>query len=381
MCTRGQVRGNAEARGGRGGYTIRQQMYGLAPTCGLWPNLSFILFLFDSGLLPETGAFVFSVHVEGVKGLARCLKQVAGNIFLIALIVMISGIAQAAEIKRIDDRVCTILFKGEIVYGDAQRLWNLAPDHTDILCLDSQGGSFSEAISIAERLDGGWIGTRLEEGAECLSACALIFVAASQFEEIHVPIRSKHQKARLGFHAPYALPPRGQYTEQSIAEAFRVGTEAVALMMRLGTVEGRFGYQGVFPNDMLIQILEKGPGEFYEIDRPERAKALGIKVFGFQAPEWTQAQVCTACDHWFEMSRYPNACERVQTRVLSGGVIEYRVQGYEAEAMAQCVVRVDANKGLAAIRTYGLWPGDYVQNSPFQKLDDWYAYAKTGSGN
>lgn len=290
----------------------------------------------------------------------------------------VSQSAQAAEIKRVDDEVCTISFTGEIVSGDAQALWDLSPVYGDVLCLHSPGGSFSEAIGIAERLDGGWIATRLEEGGECLSACALIFVAASQFEDIHVPLRAMHQNARLGFHAPYAIPPEGQYTKRSIAAAFKVGTDSVAAMMRLGTIEGRFGYKGVFPNDILIEVLGKGPGEFYEIDRPERAEALGIEIFGFDAPDWTKTQVCTACDHWFEMSRFPNKCTHVETKAYSAGVTEYRVQGYEAEAMAQCVVRVDADTGIAEIRTNGLWPGDHLVDSSFQTLAPWYAYAKTG---
>lgn len=297
---------------------------------------------------------------------------------LVATAVALPTLGNSAEIERIDGGVCTIALTGEIVPGDAQALWDTDPKNGDVLCLNSPGGNFAEAIKIADRLDGGVLATRLEAGSECMSACALIFVAASWFEDIHVPRRSMHQDARLGFHAPFVIPPKGQYTEQSISDAFKIGTNAVALMMRLGTIEGRFGYEGVFPNDIMIEILGKGPNEFYEVDRPERANALGIEIVGIRAPDWTQKQVCTACDHWFEMSRFPNSCTNVVKEKLEGNRTLYRVQGYEAEAMAECVVRVAGDQSTAEIRTYGLWPGENVEDAQFQTLAPWYAYAKTG---
>lgn len=297
---------------------------------------------------------------------------------LVASTIAVATLGNSAEIDRVDDGVCTISLTGGIVPGDAQALWDTDPKNADVLCLNSLGGSFSEAIKIADRLDGGVLATRLEAGSECMSACALIFVAASWFENIHVPRRSMHQEARLGFHAPFVIPPKGQYTEQSISDAFKVGTNAVALMMRLGTIEGRFGYEGVFPNDIMIEILGKGPSEFYEVDRPERAVALGIEVYGMRAPTWTQQQVCTACDHWFAMSRFPNNCTNVVMEKVEGNATLYRVQGYEAEAIAECVVRVAADKSKAEIRTSGLWPGENVEDAQFQTLAPWYAYAKTG---
>ena len=295
---------------------------------------------------------------------------------LVATAVALPTLGNSAEIERIDGGVCTIALTGEIVPGDAQALWDTDPKNGDVLCLNSPGGNFAEAIKIADRLDGGVLATRLEAGSECMSACALIFVAASWFEDIHVPRRSMHQDARLGFHAPFVIPPKGQYTEQSISDAFKIGTNAVALMMRLGTIEGRFGYEGVFPNDIMIEILGKGPNEFYEIDTPARAKALGVEVFGFDDVTWGDKEVCNACLLWNEGG--PGSCNSFEKLPHRGGAVEYRIPGFEAEGMAECVVRVAADKSAADIRAYGLWPGENVDDAQFQTLAPWYAYAKTG---
>lgn len=293
----------------------------------------------------------------------------------IVIAVVLPAMGHSAEIKRVENVTCTISLSGEIVPGDAQELWDTNPRNGDVLCLDSPGGNFAEAIKIAERLDGGVLATRLEAGTECLSACALIFVAASWFEDIHIPRRTMHQEARLGFHAPFVIPPKGQYTERSISEAFKVGTNAVALMMKLGTIEGRFGYEGVFPNDIMIKILGKGPNEFYDIDTPPRADALGVEVFGFDDVTWGDKEVCNACLHW--NARRAGSCNPAKKQSISNDAVEYRIQGFEAEGMAECVVHVVADKSTARIRVHGLWPGDRLEDAPFQILAPWYAYAKS----
>jgi hypothetical protein len=155
---------------------------------------------------------------------------------------------------------CNIRMEGEIVAGDAERfnafIRQIAPrieNDTEVLgrpriavlCLNSTGGSFDEGIRIAEavRTGGSWlpedgrpfIATRVEAGAQCLSACAIVFMAGTEddFEGPNFPSRSIHPLAQLGFHAPSLDLPAGIYDEATVGAAYDISIEAIAAILRV----------------------------------------------------------------------------------------------------------------------------------------------------
>jgi hypothetical protein len=61
------------------------------------------------------------------------------------------------------------------------------------VCLNSPGGSYEAALNIARLLLDRGISTAIHDRSQCYSACALIFMAGSIWEEIGVnPSRAEH---------------------------------------------------------------------------------------------------------------------------------------------------------------------------------------------
>ena len=96
----------------------------------------------------------------------------------------------AAEFSRANggDLRCSLSLSGPIEPGDADDLktflaqngiqeWDLY--RKDRICLDSPGGSFSEGVKLAKLFNLRGIGTGVEAGKRCESACALAFMGGT----------------------------------------------------------------------------------------------------------------------------------------------------------------------------------------------------------
>lgn len=88
---------------------------------------------------------------------------------------------------------CTLRFRGEIVRGDAARLdaaIRSSPNHVSLVRFDSPGGNPFEALKIADVLNAAFAGfdtafcfyggCTAKNAERCISACALIFLAANE---------------------------------------------------------------------------------------------------------------------------------------------------------------------------------------------------------
>ena len=192
---------------------------------------------------------------------------------------------------------CNLRLKGEIVEGDIQRLivaitrfgrseW----DQFD-LCLDSRGGRFLEALKIVEYLlkgVGRGTATIVESGAECLSACALIFMAGNvKGEHSLQPLRYLHAQGRLGFHAPF-LPQNAiagdRHSAQTVVSAYRAAVSAsrkiIALLGSAGDVEGVYQNEPWMRSSLIQAMLAQGEGEMLMIDTVDKAGRWAIEIYG-----------------------------------------------------------------------------------------------------
>jgi len=75
-----------------------------------------------------------------------------------------------------------------------------------LISMDSPGGSFQAALELAEFIQRAQITTRIGPGQQCLSGCALAFMAGTIASEstVSVPRRILDRQGILGFHAPFA---------------------------------------------------------------------------------------------------------------------------------------------------------------------------------
>lgn len=155
---------------------------------------------------------------------------------------------------------CNIRMTGEVAAGDTEKFEALLAKHANqvasdpnllgnprivTLCLNSPGGSLAEAIKLAESIRKTrpfprgtgipFITTRLEAGARCESACAIVFMSGTLdgWEDPPYPARSMHPTARLGFHAPALSISGGTYTEQHVNTAFGISIQSIASILRV----------------------------------------------------------------------------------------------------------------------------------------------------
>jgi hypothetical protein len=233
-------------------------------------------------------------------------------------VVLLTG--TRAEAASIDDRrtaACDVRLSGEIEAGDALRLvaalqavdWSSAPAkrpriETEItyfggkdiprLCLDSPGGSFSEAINfLTETLHTVSYASVLEPLAECYSACALIFLGGhlhsgdgyiEQYRRLDV-------SGKLGFHAPYVAPTAAQKVDPAmVGKSYTEGVQAVADLLDREPL--------LFPRSLLAEFLRVGPDEFYTIDRVGQLSAWNIGLTGYRRPTvMTEKQIEHVCNN------------------------------------------------------------------------------------
>jgi hypothetical protein len=173
------------------------------------------------------------------------------------------------------------------------------------LCLDSRGGSFIEALKIVEYLlngEGQGIATIIESKAECLSACALVFMAGtSKSDHGLYPLRSLHAQGRLGFHAPF-IPrdaiAKGSHSAETVLSAYRAALSAtqkiIALLGRSGEIEGRYQEEPWMKSSLIQTMLAQGENEMLMIDTVDKAGRWAIEIYGISRPETFGAETVDA---------------------------------------------------------------------------------------
>lgn len=291
-------------------------------------------------------------------------------IFPIAMFCLATG-ARAAVIEAYDDpdHGCIARLSGPIEAGDAGRLrallGRLAGEpryaafmsvHADPfemslmeprnLCLDSRGGSYTEAIRLIEVVHGG-LGTVVAAGAECLSACSLVFMAGSHNTGTDIgilPNRFLHVDGRLGFHAPDLRVPRGAYSEAEVQRAYQVSVAATGeLLRRLARLDVRAS--------LVARMYATPPGEMFIVTDVREAARWNISVLGVAPVSvLTDVMVRNGCINMYRTTRDLNTNEpddwslpvsNVVTpveQVTNYGRRSYSYAGFGMEAAGRCVL-------------------------------------------
>lgn len=267
-------------------------------------------------------------HLLCMRRSAKCIKLFILSAFSAVCFSFVAQEVQAADIITYSDPVmnCGILVSGPIIKGDAEKLrrilaierakengFELAPgaewifnseiggfettwkwpnsltllqssspatsEYSKRICLNSNGGSFLEAIEMINQLSlyGSRVGTAIASGHVCESACALVFMAGSyqQFEDTEgrpAIDRVLHPKGVLGFHAPSLLLKDGQYTQADIARAYGV---AIATIGKIVDQRNQ-GYE--LPEALLQKMLSTPPEKMYRIATVADARMADINI-------------------------------------------------------------------------------------------------------
>ena len=249
--------------------------------------------------------------------ISKATLRVACGIILASLLAVAYGPKKsiAADLQVAPSGRCDIKVSGEIVEGDAERISKALEVREEkevvmtALCLNSEGGNYAEALNIINMIleRGGVLATIVEKGDQCLSACALIFLAGQKHlgDGAFVPFRFMSVGAKIGFHAPYITAegsPKG-------ATAARIYREAIIAIGRLLTLTADDKQrEDFFPRSLLAEALKVGSDDFFLMDQVDKLGRWNIILFDHAKPERiTNRMLTTACqnaDKWQLWGRF-----------------------------------------------------------------------------
>ncbi|WP_058247222.1 hypothetical protein [Tropicibacter naphthalenivorans] len=214
---------------------------------------------------------------------------------------------------------CQARLEGLIENGDLPRLVDGLRDaqaanqgHLSV-CLDSPGGSFLEGSRIAAFIEDNRIGTVIDDGDQCRSACSLIFMLGaadqsgarltSDIGDNRVLLefnRKMHINATLGFHRPAAtLNTTRSYSAAEMESAFRIAIDSALEFMRIANRWKASEGASAMKPDLIENLLQhEGSEDFFYIDTVDKAGRYDIEVFGYSPPSRLSAvQAMNVCDN------------------------------------------------------------------------------------
>lgn len=195
-----------------------------------------------------------------------------------------------------------VRLSGNIESGDAERLEQLFRDNgllhcfaenycpfSNVLSLDSPGGSLSEALSIARFVRDHQLTVLLEQEASCESACAFIFFAGyTEYEGYFHSRRYAHVSARLGVHRPYLPLPEGVFAASDVERIIDL-TDAV----KSDAVRQFLAARVAMP--VLRQMYDTPPEAMYHLSVPEMESLATVFQGAPATSPPSRAGVLTLC--------------------------------------------------------------------------------------
>jgi len=191
-----------------------------------------------------------------------CRWTLAAGLTVALAMVAVPVKAMQFHAVSLDEHVEIIVAMGPIIPGDTERLRNVLRDlpskkHVSAIALDSPGGSLIEAQSLANFARSMHAAVGVLSGAQCASACFLIFAAGNH--------RFMAADALIGVHS---ASEHGSETVGSVASTMIIAREAVTL--------------GV-PPVIVSKMVQTPPGRM-EWLTPQDLALMDVKIFEAKAP-------------------------------------------------------------------------------------------------
>ncbi len=281
--------------------------------------------------------------VQSVCSLLRRASTLACALILAPLA------AQAGELVQEQGQTfdCAATLTGTIGAGDLDQIRRASSQRQFSgdrpLCLNSEGGSFDEAIRIADYLYEQGISTAIDDGAKCLGSCAFAFLGGSNRDggAPRLPDKTLHLNAELGFATPN-LTAAGADPQAIIAEAMKAAGEILSRADRFDMTA-----------DFAARVLSVPASDVLYVRRIDEARALGLTLQGYQPPSsLTDEMVTRACileDAEFDPANTRPEKSVYDNRVLrESGAMTHRKATYLIEAIIDgvpswraCLVELD----------------------------------------
>jgi len=281
---------------------------------------------------------------------------------------LVSTGASAAQIRATPDGECPLELSGPIGRGDANELAGLI-DATGIasydadsiqageqsICLNSNGGSFSEGLEIANLLRAKGIGTRVTAGSRCFSACAVIFMAGyitgAEFDGSY---RYLSVRGRLGFHAPYVEASNRSvtFTIDELEKYYDDANRITAKFIEFASRRTRYGAESLVKVSLIKDLLETPRDALVLVDTIEKAARWEVRLYGYRVREPGSqqsflTQACTNFMNWNKDLPSSTVAEQEATERWRGEQDGYNVVDFSGEADKFCRIKFYGADDLA----------------------------------
>jgi|GEM_PF-7018308 len=296
------------------------------------------------------------------KQSARCLRLLA----LLLVACTVATRALAADVHIQSSTNCPVTMSGPVEPGDLEKVMRVRdrfPGQTDpttsnqIVCLSGPGGSYAEALALAEYFYREGIGTRIEPGEQCYSACALLFLFGTVYfyegvGDGHNANRSMHFTSVLGFHRPELhLNDDDAYGAKDLELAFDAALSAALGFLEISNYSS-YGSQMV-PSDLVAEIFSHKGDRFFYIDTVGKAARWNIGIDGLDLPtKMGPEEAYNVCNNLGQWPRrylsdapihpgYPNTTRVVE--VTENGLVFLVYGAYQGDAEHVCLVKLNDN--------------------------------------
>lgn len=260
---------------------------------------------------------VLSRHYSSLAQIFAAEIAVACALFLLATLLIGGKPAEAATIELVDRPLCRVRLDGPIEKGDLEKMLKAVEDVEQRLaseaengqgnafsdwinvCLNSDGGDFSEGLRIIDHLkDNPDFGMAVDSGERCYSVCAFVFMAGryNYFHELNLPVRHLHVRGTLGFQTPPFEPGKGAQDMAQVAAAYATGVRAISDLLEKSEGDNFWDRDRILPRALMLEILGREPDEALEVTTIEQAAKWQIQVAGFEPPAaLTDEMLLRAC--------------------------------------------------------------------------------------
>lgn len=258
------------------------------------------------------------------------------------LLAIIGSSASVAATIVAGDEACSIRLDGPVRQGDKAQLSEVlekSPTGAKVVfCLNSPGGSYSEALAIIDTLlaTKRIVATMVPKGSHCYSACALVFLSGHSGDLKDQPDRRLDASSILGFHGPYIKPGEKEYDPVLVARAYREGMKAIGKLIGMSR-------EHLFPESLLSIGMEKGPEEFFYIDTIDKAGKWDIALVGMRPQRLTNRKsIFRACSNSMAWMGGPAPFDDIRPTTIQFTNRKHRavLPGFGDEAAWTCVVDV-----------------------------------------
>lgn len=246
------------------------------------------------------------IHPATESGSTLIRRLLRLSIAIACSMLFAASYGSAAELRTDGGPRCHLKLVGDIEEGDAERLakhLDRLDAHKNFVCLNSGGGSYSEALELISLFlkRGGVAATVVDRGDQCLSACALLFLAGQKHlgDGEFVPFRFMGVDAKVGFHAPY-ISASGNANSAAVSKIYREGVVAIGRLLALTASDPN--REKLFPRDLLGEALQVGPDDFFLLDTVDKLGRWNVRLISDWRPERVTNRMlhsaCVNADMW-----------------------------------------------------------------------------------